>query len=199
MRDGKNKRIWLGVVILFIAVYAVTFFRQAGPAPTVIVCGSMVGGMVLWLKTTFNVSISPHKLIPAYLLTLALFFMHITEECLTDFPGSINGLFGTEWGYSEFILLIALIGPIIWVLGAIALFYKHPIGYYLAWFIFFGMLIGEPVHYLVFPVIQGIKTGLGYGYFSAMWTALFPMVPGIYGVYTTIIEYRKEKSRMQID
>ncbi|WP_172195726.1 hypothetical protein [Saccharibacillus qingshengii] len=167
--SGKKAFYAIGVAI-FIAVYAGLFYNQAGLRPMLIVCGSMAGGMVLWLKTTFRTPVDPSRLLPVYLLTLSLslFFLHITEEFITDFSGSINTIFGSNWTLSDFSLLIVLLGPVIWISGAVGLYYRNPVGYYLAWFVFFGMLIGEPTHYLVFPIVQGG----GYTYFSGMWTAL---------------------------
>lgn len=185
----RSNYLYATGVAIFITIYASVFYSQAGFRPTLIVCGSMVGGMVIWLKTTFKTHIETKKIIPIYLFTLTLFFLHITEEFVTNFPGGINSIFHTNWTLSNFAILIALLGPIIWVFGAIALYYKNPIGYYLTWFVFFGMLVGEPTHYLIFPLIQ---PG-GYNYFSGMWTALFPMVPAIYGVHLVLTEYKKQK------
>ncbi|OWA35281.1 hypothetical protein B9G55_11510 [Saccharibacillus sp. O16] len=194
-----NKRYIAGVTI-FIAVYATLFTSQAGLRPMLIVCGSMVGGLVLWIKTTFRTQIDTSRLLPVYLLTLALFFLHITEEFMTDFPGGINTVFGSNWTMPDFALLIALLGPIIWIGGAVGLYYRNPIGYYLAWFVFFGMLIGEPTHYLIFPVVQSTN-GLGYTYFSGMWTALFPMIPAVYGLCLTLraVKHQRERERHPVD
>jgi hypothetical protein len=190
----RGNYVYPAVVIIFITIYASVFYSQAGLRPTLIVCGSMVGGMVIWLKTTFRIHIETKKIIPIYLFTLTLFFLHMTEEFITDFPGGINSIFHTSWTLRDFGILIALVGPIVWVFGGIALYYKNPLGYYLAWFIFFGMLIGEPTHYLVFPMFQSGR----YSYFSGMWTSLFPMVPAIYGVYLILTEYKKEKSKFDV-
>lgn len=185
----RSNYLYVVGVVLFIAIYASVFYSQAGLRATFIVCGSMAGGMVLWLKTTFKTPIETKRILPVYLLTLTLFFIHITEEFITDFPGGMNSIFHTGWAFTDFTILIALVGPIIWIFGAIALYYKNPIGYYLTWFIFFGMLIGEPTHYLVFPLFQAGR----YSYFPGMWTSLFPMVPAIYGVYLILTEFKKQK------
>lgn len=187
--SGKKAFYAIGVAI-FIAVYAGLFYNQAGLRPMLIVCGSMAGGMVLWLKTTFRTPVDPSRLLPVYLLTLSLFFLHITEEFITDFSGSINTIFGSNWTLSDFSLLIVLLGPVIWISGAVGLYYRNPVGYYLAWFVFFGMLIGEPTHYLIFPIVQGG----GYTYFSGMWTALFPMIPAVYGICLTLYEVKRTRA-----
>ena len=40
-----------------------------------------------------------------------------------------------------------------------------------------GMIVGEPTHVLVFPVVRMLQEGVEYTYFHAMYTALLPMVP----------------------
>lgn len=198
-RVKKDKQVTIAkpyhaiAVLLFIFTYAVVFFNQAGPRPTLIVCGSMFGGFILWLRTTYKIRINYTKVIPIYLMTLVLFFIHITEEFITDFPGEINSIFNSSWSLGDFVILIALLGPIIWTSGILGLLYKHPFGQYLTWFVFFGMLIGEPTHYLVFPMVQ---SG-GYNYFSGMWTALFPMIPAIYGVYYIFTECKNERKLLK--
>jgi hypothetical protein len=44
------------------------------------------------------------------------------------------------------------------------------------------MIIGEPTHLVVFPVMRMVEDGVGYGYFSGMYTALFPMIPAILAI-----------------
>lgn len=193
-----SRKMYIAGIALFIAVYAVLFASQAGLRPMLIVCGSMVGGLVLWLKTTFRTPVETSRLLPVYLLTLSLFFLHIAEEFITDFPDGINTVFGSVWTMRDFALLIALLGPAVWIGGAIGLYYRNPIGYYLAWFVFFGMLIGEPTHYLVFPVVQSAQGG-GYAYFSGMWTALFPMIPAVYGLVLTLQEVKRQRERSAVE
>ncbi|MEI6286141.1 MAG: hypothetical protein WCP79_06515 [Bacillota bacterium] len=183
------RRKFIPVVLIFIACFATAMYDQAGLRPTLIVCGSMLGGMVIWIKTTFKKPLYSRELMLAYLWTLAIFFFHITEEYLTNFPGRIDGIFNTQWTLDQFAVLIVFVGPVFWILGAVLYYYHHPLGDYLVWFIFFGMIVGEPTHYLVFPLLEGGR----FHYFPAMWTALFPMIPAIYGAALLIKGYRKQR------
>jgi uncharacterized membrane protein YdcZ (DUF606 family) len=81
----KSNYAYLGGVIVFIVIYASIFYSQAGLRPMLIVCGSMVGGMVIWLKTTFKTHIETKKIIPVYLFTLTLFFLPVNHFSI--FPG----------------------------------------------------------------------------------------------------------------
>ena len=42
-----------------------------------------------------------------------------------------------------------------------------------------GMILGEPTHHIIFPVMAAVKLSVGYTYFGGMVTALFPMIPAI--------------------
>ena len=79
---------------------------------------------------------------PPYLLTLAFFLAHVLEEHVADFRGGSRA--PCTCG-----------GPAFWIAGATALKRRHPVGDYLAWFVFAGMILGEPAHVLVFPFVEG--------------------------------------------
>ena len=53
-----------------------------------------------------------------------------------------------------------------------------------------GMILGEPTHLLVFPVVAMYKFGIGYRYFSGMYTALFPMIPAILALTVILAGHR---------
>ena len=42
---------------------------------------AFVGGLVLWLLTTFRTPIDPQPIIMPYLVTVVLFIVHVSEEC----------------------------------------------------------------------------------------------------------------------
>jgi hypothetical protein len=107
------------------------------------------------------------------------------------FNQAIAAISGTPWSDAEFTLLINLIGPIIWVFGAWSLWRRQPFGNFILWFMAIGMILGEPAHLLVFPVVAMNKFGIGYQYFSGMYTALFPMIPAILVVTTILRDNRR--------
>lgn len=59
-----------------------------------------------------------------------------------------------------------------------------------------GMILGEPTHLLVFPIVRMVQKGVGYEYFSGMYTALFPMVPAILAL-TVIIKDTKVRKEVR--
>ncbi len=183
--DGRTC-LSVGVVALFIGVYAITLYRQAGTLVVGIVAGSMVVGFVVWLRTTLRRPPAPEAILPAYLLGLFLFLVHVLEEYAFDFAGRIAAAAHVRWTETQFVEVIVLLGPAIWIAGAAGIYRRHPLGNFVAWFFFLGMLIGEPAHLLVFPLLEGGR----YHYFPGMWTSLFPMAPAAYGIRRMLADDR---------
>ncbi len=185
-RFDRETRRSIALVAAFVTCYATLLFLQAGLVPVGIICGAMVAGFVVWIRTTAHRPADPRVVLPPYLLTLSLFLLHVLEEHRFDFAGRISAAAHVRWSEHDFVLLIVLAGPAIWILGAIGLHRRHPLGNYLVWFIFIGMILGEPAHLLVFPFLEGGR----YHYFPGMWTALLPMVPATYGAWRVASEHR---------
>jgi hypothetical protein len=83
------------------------------------------------------------------------------------------------WSEASFFEIIGLVGPAIWVAAALGMWLRQPWGNFLVWFMIVGMILGEPTHHIIFPVMAATKLGVGYTYFGGMVTALFPMIPAI--------------------
>lgn len=181
----QTRWLYLGLAVAFFVVYTLNLYSQAGPQATGIVCGSMVGGFVCWILTTWRRPANPKLIVPVYLVTMALFFIHVLEEYLFHFSDRIAELFGLVWPESEFVMTIMLLGPMIWLGAAVGLIYRNPFANFIAWFLLFGMVLGEPAH-LVFPIVEGGA----YHYFPGMWTALLPMVTAIFGIVLIVRDHR---------
>lgn len=192
--DRRGTILWTLLFLAFGLVYGVTLFTEAGLLPVGVIVGSMVGGIIAWRRTTARVPADPMKLLPLYLLMLGLFYFHVGEETLTGFNQAIAAITGTPWGTPEFTYFIALIGPAIWVAGGISLWLRQPFGNFILWFMIIGMILGEPTHLIVFPVIAMFKYGIGYTYFSGMFTALFPMVPAILAAIAIVNDSRAQRT-----
>ena len=182
--------LWTVAFVAFGAVYGIMLFNQAGIIPVAIIVGSMIIGLFAWRITAASFPTNRLKAVPLYLLMMALFYLHVGEEVLTSFNQAIAALSGKPWSDVEFALFIGLFGPALWIAGALGLWLRQPWGDFLVWFMTVGMILGEPTHYLAFPVVAMFKFGIGYTYFPGMVTALFPMIPAIMLVATALKDYR---------
>jgi len=188
---NRQLKLWTILLVCLIGLYGVTVYAQAGLLPVGILVGSMIGGLVGWRKTTAHYPANPYKVVPLYLLLMCLFYIHVGEEAITHFNQGIAAISGTPWVDTEFTFLIALIGPVVWILGAWSLWLRQPFGNYILWYMVVGMIVGEPAHFLIFPVVAMIKFGIGYQYFSGMYTALFPMIPAILALLVIIHDHKQ--------
>lgn len=193
--SARQRNLWTLLFASLVAVYAVALMRQAGLIPFVIVVGSMVGGLVGWRLTTSMRPADPTWAVPCFLLLLTLFYVHVGDEALTSFNVGIASLSGKPWSDHDFTVLIGLVGPVVWFFAAWSLWKRQPFGNFVFWFFIVGMILGEPTHLLVFPIGAMVKFGLGYGYFSGMYTALFPMIPAIMALVTIVGEHRARGAR----
>ena len=133
------------------------------------------------------------------------------EEYVTGFGPAMSRLFDISWTERGFLLVFAFIGPIIYSLTALGLYWRIPLAGFVACFIFIGPGVAEFTHF-IFPLItpailpedpqavtQVVSNGnlvenmrnyfigtTGQYYFPGLYTAVLPMVPGIYGIYAVI-------------
>ena len=180
----RQVNLWTGFLLSMVSVYGIALYQQAGFLPLGVIVGSMMGGLLGWRRTTARSAADPAEVVPLYLLLLALFYIHVGEEALTGFNRAIAQISGTPWDDRAFTFLIGLIGPAVWVFAAWSLWKRQAFGNFVLWFMVVGMLLGEPTHLLIFPVMYKLKFGGSYQYFSGMYTALFPMIPAALALLT---------------
>jgi len=192
--DTRRTIRWsVALVAIFIPAYATLLYSQAGLLVVGIVGGSMVAGFVIWLRTTLWRPPAPNAVLPAYLLALAFFLVHVTEEYTFDFAGRIAGAAHVAWTQAQFVEVIVLLGPAIWIAGIIGIYRRHPLGNFIVWFFFVGMILGEPAHLLVFPFLEGGR----YHYFPGMWSALLPLAPAAYGIRRLLADGEEDTRHSQ--
>ncbi|MFD5424688.1 hypothetical protein [Streptomyces sp. NPDC127084] len=191
----RQRNLWSVLLVALVAVYGVTFFRQAGSMlPVTVVVGSMVGGMIGWRRTTSRRPADPAYHVPLFLLMLALFYAHVGEEALTHFNQGVAGITGEPWPDGPFTTFIGLFGMVVWVFAAWSLWHGGAFGNFVLWFLIVGMIIGEPTHLVVFPVVKMLQDGGDYSYFSGMYTALFPTVVAVIALRQILRAHRGSKA-----
>lgn len=216
-----SKRVQVVSVIaalVFVSAAASLGYMKIGLPPVVIVGGSGLIALVMWYKTYLRKPIDPQIILPLFLLTVAALEVHMTEEYLTGFGPAMSRLFDISWTEKSFLLIFAFIGPVLYSLTALGLYYRVPFAGFLAWFIFIGPGVAEFTHF-IFPILKpAIKPELaatvsqfvsngkfvanmpnyyfkvtGTYYFSGMYTAILPMIPGIYAIYRVIKASKAEQ------
>jgi predicted NBD/HSP70 family sugar kinase len=212
METPRRARILSIVAALaFAATTMIAGYRNIGLPPVVIVGGSSAIALVMWVRTYLRKPLDPDVILPLFLLTVAALEVHMAEEYLTGFGPAMSRLFDISWTERSFLMVFAFVGPALYALTALGLYYKVPLAGFLAWFIFIGPGVAEFTHF-IFPLLrpaiapdlpgtisQAVSNGrfvagmrnyyvhtTGVYYFSGMYTAVLPMIPGILAIRRVI-------------
>ena len=219
----KTQALSIAAAVVFALVAMIAAYRNIGIAPVAIVGGSSLIGMVFWMRTYLRKPLDPRVILPPFLLTVAGLEVHMAEEYLTGFGPAMSRLFDISWTEHSFLMIFAFIGPALYALTALGLFYRVPLAGFVAWFIFIGPGFAEFTHF-IFPLMepairpelhdaisQAVSNGgfvadmpnywletTGRYYFSGMYTAILPMIPGIWAIVRTIKASRAAGSRREV-
>jgi hypothetical protein len=208
METTGRTRVLSVIAAVAFALTAMTLgYRKIGLPPVVIVGGSSVVALVMWIKYYLRKPLAPDVILPLFLLTVAALEIHMAEEYLTGFGPAMSRLFDISWTERSFLIVFAFVGPTLYSLTALGLFYRVPFAGFLAWFIFIGPGVAEFTHF-IFPLLrpailpelpgtisQAVSNGrfvadmrnyyigtTGRYYFPGMYTAVLPMIPGIWAI-----------------
>lgn len=198
-----NQGVAIALTVLFIAALKI----NVGLPPTIIVGGSAIIGFFCWRITNLRRAINPVKTAIVFLLTTAALHVHMYEEHDCLFGPAMSRLFDIAFPDARFLQIFVFILPTLYYLTAIGLLLRIPLAAFVAWFIFIGPGIAEFTHF-IFPfippaleptnpspisaVINGVRIeGMenhhiavtGKYYFPGLYTAVIPMIPGIYSVW----------------
>ncbi len=210
------------LALVCVVAAATVAYKSIGMPPVVIVGGSGLVALIAWSATYLKRPAAPEIILPVFLLTVAALEVHMTEEYLTKFGPAMSRLFNIPWTERGFLLVFAFIGPALYALTALGLFYRVRLAGFIAWFIFIGPGVAEFTHF-IFPLLrpalspeltQGISHTFPNGayipdmpnyyvrataryYFAGMYTAVLPMIPGIYAIYRLIKADRHTRRSQQ--
>jgi hypothetical protein len=197
----------------FCTIAPIMGYIKIGLPPVIIIGGSAIVGFFFWYFTYLKKPTDPKIILPLFILTVAALQIHIVEEYQSGFGPAMSRLFNIPWSEKSFLMIFALVGPTIYTLTTLGLYYRIPFAGFIAWFIFIGPGVAEFTHF-IFPALQPTieptnissitKTiqgseianmpnyyykATGHYYFAGMWTAVLPMIPGIYAIYRLTKEH----------
>lgn len=208
------QKVSLIIAIIFCIVACTMSYIKIGLPVLVIVGGSGIIGIFFWYFTYLKNPTDPKIILPLFLLTVAGLQVHLIEEYLTGFGPAMSRLFNIPWSEKRFLMIFAFVGPAIYTLTALGLYKKIPLAGFVAWFIFIGPGVAEFTHF-IFPVLQPAIEPMNLGkitekikgitinnmpnyydkatgryYFPGMYTAILPMIPGMYAIYRLLKNYK---------
>jgi hypothetical protein len=201
----------MAVAAVFLVFAMLAGYWYIGWPPVLIVGGSGTAAFVLWSFTYLRRPLPPEVVLPAFLLTVAGLQIHLIEEYLTGFAPAMSRLFNISWSVHSYLMIFVFIGPLLYTLTALGLFRRVPLAGFLMIFVLIGPGVAEFSHF-IFPALRpdvqpavaaSVQAVVGRGqfmqnlpnfwvrvtgryYFPGMYTAILPMIPGIYGLFTLI-------------
>ena len=216
------QKISLVAAIAFCIIGPLVGYIKLGLPPVIIIGGSALVGFLFWYFTYLKNPTDPKIILPLFVLTVAALQIHILEEYQTGFGPAMSRLFNIPWSEKSFVIVFALVGPTIYTLTTLGLYYRIPIAGFIAWFIFIGPGVAEFTHF-IFPLIEPAiesrnldavtqaingtqiadmpnyyyKT-TGHYYFAGMFTAVLPMIFGSYAIYRLVKGYRLQLKSIQL-
>jgi hypothetical protein len=205
------------IAAAFLLVAMLAGYRYIGWPPVIIVGGSGTAALVLWSLTYLRRPLPAEVVLPAFLLTVAGLQIHLIEEYLTGFAPAMSRLFDISWSVHSYLMIFVFIGPVLYTLTALGLFRRVPLAGFLMCFILIGPGVAEFTHF-IFPVLKPdvlptvaapVQAIVGRGqlmqnlpnfwmhvtgryYFPGMYTAILPMIPGVYGLFNLVRAARSE-------
>jgi hypothetical protein len=208
----------MAVAAVFLIFAMLAGYWYIGWPPVLIVGGAGIAAFVLWSLTYLRRPLAPEVVLPAFLLTVAGLQIHLIEEYLTGFAPAMSRLFNISWSVQSYLMIFVFIGPLLYTLTALGLFRRVPLAGFLMIFVLIGPGVAEFSHF-IFPALRpdvqpsvaaAVQAVVGRGhcmqdlpnfwvhitgryYFPGMYTAILPMVPGIYGLVSLIRASRAGK------
>src|SRR2546425_9048530 len=94
METSKRVQV-LSVVaaVLLVGVAMTAGYRSIGVPRVVMVGGSSLVALVMWIRTYLRRPLDPEIILPGFLLTVAALEVHMIEEYLTGFGPAMSRLF----------------------------------------------------------------------------------------------------------
>lgn len=175
--NKSSINLWTAFSLNIAVLYSIVILSsQPRPTPDLILLWiSLIIGIVLWQKTTAFKPANVHKILPLYMLMLALYILYTQETEVGQYEEHIALLFKINLPYPE----LYFIKLILMLFGAISLYRKKPIGNLIVLVACIDIILTQPIAFFLFPLLESIKNNYPFHYFPGMWTALLPVIPAV--------------------
>ena len=127
---------------------------------------TFVGGFLFWMATTYHRPVDAHSIIVPYLVLAIGFIVHVYEEYISHIEDTIAQLSGFTLTQGQFLAIAAFAAPVVWLLAGVMMLRGSQFGWFLGSTFLFGMMFGEPSHF----VAPFLEDGT-FHYVSGMYTA----------------------------
>ncbi len=178
MDNSPSRFIAPVAVALVVATLIYSGTLVLGNATMAVKGGSAVIAYFVWLVTAWQRPIDPSTVTLPYLALIAMELVHMGEEQLTDFTGSLRRIFSIPHSFNLVMHAVLLMG----VVNAVALLAAlgirsskavvRQVAGYIMWFYVIGPGMVNAVAHVTFPFVAHTL------YFSGLITVILPTVAG---------------------
>jgi hypothetical protein len=166
-----------------------------GVATMVVIGGSAIIAYIIWLNTAWRRPIDPALVTVPYLALIAMELIHMAEEQLTDFPGSLARIFPIPHTFNLLTHAVLLMGFInaVAILASLGIrsrttVVRQAAGFFV-WFYVIGPGLVNAVAHVTFPFLAHTF------YFSGLITVALPTIAGVITLRRLIESDRTARSR----
>ena len=207
MATTTKERLACTAATAALVIGCVTFFYLGlGLVPVYVIGGPGLLAVVFWYRTYLKQPTDPAIILPAFLITVAGFEIHLVEEYLGHYGPAISRLFDIGWTDRAFVVICFLLAAAL-CLVSVGLYYRKAVAGFVASLFLFTRLaeLGLFVFPLLrpalqpdvaHPVTQSVASGAfvdhmpnyywqttGSYYFPGMYTVAFAILPALYTLY----------------
>ena len=155
-----------------IAIISMVIFFLVHPAQKFVFVPAMVVAFVCYLRTSYQEMPKAERVLPIYLIALAIQFLHFAEEYVYGFPYRVSELMA---GMPPFKLNVFvtfnMVAYCLFILAALGIYKGVKFSMIIVWFFTFGGAIGNAIWHPLFA----LKVG---GYFPGLYTSFAYLIVG---------------------
>ena len=165
MIDSKSRLALITATIMALVMIVVFWIFSSGWSLRLTFVPGVILAYILFLLTIKRKAPAPQRLLPLYLIAVAVQMLHFAEEYLTGFYAKFPALFGGAAYSPEVFVAFNMSAYFAFIIGAVFIYKKtRPLMMIPLFFITYGVL-GNAITHVIFAIYVG-------GYFPGLYTAL---------------------------
>ncbi len=165
----KKERV-IPLVIALLMISGFSYF-SAGPTLLYTFVPGVVTALIFYFLTFYKKTPQPNKILPLYLLALAVQFLHFTEEYITGFYYKFPALFNAPAYDVDVFLVFNMLAYSLFVMGAVAIYKGVKSAMLVPLFFAVYGTIGNSIAHLIFAIMAK-------SYFPGLYTSLIYWILG---------------------
>lgn len=163
---GLTDRRWDIVAPALIAIASIAIFFRVHPAQRISFAPAMVIAFIVYMNTSYRAMPDPARVLPLYLIALALQFLHFAEEYVYGFHTRLPEALPWFPPFDENVFVVFnMIAYAIFLLAALGLYKNMKWPMIIIWFYVIAGLIGNSIWHILLSLRVG-------GYFPGLLTSL---------------------------